>query len=85
MVVEAPRTLHPLLRRLPGITALTGPDEPPPPHDLPDLRAAAEREEVERILREGGFPLASVLCERTPEQALAHAAEWTVNRDGVAR
>ncbi len=38
---------------------------------------------VESLLRHAGFPGASVVCERTPDQALVHGAEWTVSRDGA--
>jgi hypothetical protein len=38
---------------------------------------------VEQLLRQAGYRGARVSCERTPEQALAHAATWTVARDGA--
>lgn len=37
---------------------------------------------VERLLRASGYPLATVDVERTVDEALEHAARWTVRRDG---
>lgn len=37
---------------------------------------------VEEIIREAGFPKARIECERTADEALEHAARWTVRRDG---
>ena len=42
-------------------------------------RAAAR---VEELLRAGGYRLAAVDLERTIDEALEHAARWTVRRDG---
>ncbi len=44
-------------------------------------RAAAR---VEELLRAGGYPRAAVDVERTIDEALEHAARWTVRRDGRA-
>lgn len=44
-------------------------------------RAAAR---AEQLLRQAGYPRARIDCERTPDEALAHAAHWTVHRDGPA-
>ena len=41
---------------------------------------AAER--VEMILRAGGYATATVECERSVDEAMVHAARWTVWRDG---
>lgn len=41
---------------------------------------AAER--VETILRSAGYASATVECERTVDEAMVHAARWTVRRDG---
>jgi hypothetical protein len=37
---------------------------------------------LEELLREAGYPRASVKVERTTDEALRHAARWTVQRDG---
>ena len=37
---------------------------------------------VEEILRDAGYPLVRVDCERTAAEAMAHLAHWTVRRDG---
>ena len=37
---------------------------------------------VEQILRDSGYPSATVDVERTIDEALEHAARWTVRRDG---
>jgi hypothetical protein len=37
---------------------------------------------VEQILRASGYPRAAVDVERTANEALEHAARWTVRRDG---
>ena len=37
---------------------------------------------VERLLRETGFPHASVEVDRTAEEALTHTEHWLVTRDG---
>jgi hypothetical protein len=42
-------------------------------------RAAAR---AEALLREAGYPAACVNCERSVDEALVHAAHWTVRRDG---
>ena len=42
-------------------------------------RAAAR---VEELLRARGYPRAAVDVERTINEALEHAARWTVRRDG---
>ena len=42
-------------------------------------RAAARLEE---LLRAAGYPRVSVQVERTIDEALRHAARWTVRRDG---
>ena len=39
---------------------------------------------VEQILRAGGYPHAEVEVHRTVDEALKHAARWTVRRDGPA-
>ena len=39
---------------------------------------------VEVLMREAGFPKVRVDCVRTPEEAMAHIAHWTVRRDGPA-
>ena len=38
---------------------------------------------VEHLLRSRGYPRAVVEVERTVDEALAHAARWTVRRDGL--
>jgi hypothetical protein len=43
-------------------------------------RAAARLEE---LMRAAGYPRVSVKVERTIEEALRHAARWTVRRDGA--
>jgi hypothetical protein len=43
-------------------------------------RAAARLEE---LMRAAGYPRVSVKVERTIDEALRHAARWTVRRDGV--
>lgn len=45
----------------------------------PDGPQAAS--EVQRRLREAGFPGAHVEVERTVEEALEHTSHWTVGRD----
>ena len=42
--------------------------------------AAAGR--AEELLRGAGYPDARIDCERSPEEALRHAARWTVRRYG---
>lgn len=37
---------------------------------------------VEALLRDAGFPNVRVDCVRTPDEAMAHIAHWTVRRDG---
>jgi hypothetical protein len=37
---------------------------------------------LEELLRAGGYPRVSVQVERTVDEALRHAARWTVRRDG---
>jgi hypothetical protein len=37
---------------------------------------------VEQILRAGRYPRAEVVVQRTVDEALTHAARWTVRRDG---
>lgn len=37
---------------------------------------------VEQLLHAGGYPEAVVEVERTVDEALRHAARWTVRRDG---
>jgi len=37
---------------------------------------------VEHLLRSRGYPRAVVEVDRTVDEALAHAARWTVRRDG---
>jgi hypothetical protein len=37
---------------------------------------------AEQHLRAAGYPKACVNCDRTVEEAMAHAAIWTVRRDG---
>jgi hypothetical protein len=37
---------------------------------------------VEHLLRAGGYPRAVVEVQRTVDEALKHAARWTVRRDG---
>lgn len=37
---------------------------------------------VEQLLRAGGYPQAVVEVQRTVDEALRHAARWTVRRDG---
>jgi hypothetical protein len=37
---------------------------------------------VEQFLRANGYPRAAVDVERTVNEALEHAARWTVRRDG---
>lgn len=39
---------------------------------------------VEQLLRAGGYPHAVVQVDRTVDEALKHAARWTVRRDGPA-
>jgi hypothetical protein len=43
-------------------------------------RAAARLEE---LMRAAGYPRVSVQVERTIDEALHHAARWTVRRDGA--
>ena len=43
-------------------------------------RAAARLEE---LMRAAGYPRVSVKVERTIDEALRHAARWTVRRDGA--
>jgi hypothetical protein len=43
-------------------------------------RAAAR---LEDLLRSAGYPHVSVTVERTVDEALRHAARWTVRRDGL--
>jgi len=38
---------------------------------------------VEELLRAAGFPKVRVDCVRSPEEAMAHIAHWTVRRDGA--
>jgi hypothetical protein len=38
---------------------------------------------AEALIRDAGFPRARVDCERTPDEAMAHLAHWTVSRDGA--
>jgi hypothetical protein len=51
-------------------------------HDAehPDWPKAAQ--EVQRRLREAGYPDARVEMVRTVEEALAHTSHWIVSRDG---
>jgi hypothetical protein len=44
-------------------------------------KAAAK---VEQLLRVRGYPRAAVDVDRTVDEALKHAARWTVRRDGPA-
>jgi hypothetical protein len=37
---------------------------------------------LEELLRAAGYPWVSVKVERTIDEALRHAARWTVSRDG---
>lgn len=37
---------------------------------------------VERLLREAGFPHATVGVDRTVKEALEQTSHWTVSRDG---
>jgi hypothetical protein len=37
---------------------------------------------LEELLRAAGYPRVSVKVERTIDEALRHAARWTVQRDG---
>ena len=39
---------------------------------------------VEQLLRARGYPQAAVHVDRTVDEALEHAARWTVRRDGPA-
>jgi hypothetical protein len=43
-------------------------------------RAAAR---LEQLMRAAGYPRVSVKVERTIDEALRHAARWTVRRDGA--
>jgi hypothetical protein len=45
--------------------------------------AAAAR--AEALIREAGYPGATVECERSVDEAIAHCAHWTVHRDGSKR
>jgi len=45
---------------------------------LPDAIAGPE---VQRLLRATGYPDATVLVERTVDEALRHASRWVVRRD----
>lgn len=45
----------------------------------PDGPEAAS--EVQRLLREGGFPDAHVEVVRSVQEALEHTSHWTVSRD----
>jgi hypothetical protein len=40
---------------------------------------------VQAILRDAGYTAATVECERTVDEAMVHAARWTVRRDGPHR
>lgn len=42
---------------------------------------AADR--LEELMRAAGYPRVSVEVERTIDEALRHAARWTVRRDGA--
>ena len=37
---------------------------------------------VQQLVRAGGYPYAVVEVQRTVDEALRHAARWTVRRDG---
>ena len=37
---------------------------------------------AEMLIRAAGYPLATVDCERTATEAMAHCARWVVRRDG---
>ena len=39
---------------------------------------------LEELMRAAGYPRISVEVERTVDEALRHAARWTVRRDGGA-
>jgi hypothetical protein len=43
-------------------------------------KAAARAEE---LLRAAGYPRARIACQRSIEEAMAHAAHWVVRRDGA--
>jgi hypothetical protein len=38
---------------------------------------------LEELMRAAGYPRVSVTVERTVDEALRHAARWTVRRDGA--
>jgi hypothetical protein len=42
----------------------------------------AAAEQVQRLLRERGYPKARVEVERSVEEALVHVSHWSVSRDG---
>jgi hypothetical protein len=46
---------------------------------MPGPEAASR---VQRLLRTGGYPRATVDVEATVDEALVHYARWTVRRDG---
>jgi hypothetical protein len=37
---------------------------------------------AEALIHAAGYPLATVVCDRTAEEAMAHGARWVVHRDG---
>ena len=49
---------------------------------VPDIRAELIPARVEQLMRAGGYPQAVVEVQRTVDEALKHAARWTVRRDG---
>jgi hypothetical protein len=49
-------------------------------HGISDIPLAAA--EVERLLREAGYPDARVEVDRTVAEALDQVAHWVVTRDG---
>ena len=46
----------------------------------PEGPEAAQR--VQHLLRDAGYPSATVKIQRTVEEALEHVSHWTVSRDG---
>jgi hypothetical protein len=45
------------------------------------INGPSEAARVEELLRAAGYPGARVDCERTPDEAVRHAAHWTAWRD----
>ena len=46
------------------------------------INGPAASARAESLIRAAGFPRVRVDCVRTPAEAMAHLAHWTVRRDG---